>query len=125
VSSEELVQAQLGRIAAVNPALNAVVQVNGSALAQARTADEARARGQRHQLLRVAEHRARPCRRLGAPARDVGRGRVTGLGASGKTDLATIEQPRSVHSVTLGLEPSSALFVRATLVDPPAKFRRL
>jgi len=45
VSSEELVRAQLGRIAAVNPALNAVVQVNGSALAQARTADEARARG--------------------------------------------------------------------------------
>jgi len=47
ISSEELVQACLGRIAEVNPKLNAVVQLStATALAEARAADKALARGQ-------------------------------------------------------------------------------
>ena len=46
ISSEELVQVYLDRIEEVNPALNAVVQVRAEeALAEARLADEALARG--------------------------------------------------------------------------------
>jgi len=46
VSSEEVVSAHLDRIVAVNPALNAVVQVSGEqALEQARAADAALATG--------------------------------------------------------------------------------
>jgi amidase len=45
VSSEELVQVHLRRIAEINPALNAVVAgLDASALAEARAADAARAR---------------------------------------------------------------------------------
>jgi amidase len=47
ISSAEVVQASLQRIAAVNPALNAVVQLRAeAALAEARAADAALARGQ-------------------------------------------------------------------------------
>jgi hypothetical protein len=47
VSSEELVAAYLARIEAANPSLNAVVQLAGdAALAQARQADAALARGE-------------------------------------------------------------------------------
>ena len=46
VSSREVVAAHLGRIAAVNPALNAVVQLDAeAALAEARAADADLARG--------------------------------------------------------------------------------
>jgi amidase len=48
ISSAEVVQTCLQRIAAVNPALNAVVQLHAeAALAEARAADAALARGQR------------------------------------------------------------------------------
>lgn len=45
VSSEEVVKAYLQRIEAVNPRLNAVAQLSSTMLAEARAADEARARG--------------------------------------------------------------------------------
>jgi amidase len=45
LSSEEVVTAYLTRLEAVNPALNAVVELNPKARAQARRADEALARG--------------------------------------------------------------------------------
>lgn len=47
ISAEEVVTAYLARLGAVNPALNAVVEVNPEAHAQARRADEALLRGQR------------------------------------------------------------------------------
>ena len=46
VSSEEVVRAHLERIAEVNPRINAVVQLAGAALSQARAADLALARGE-------------------------------------------------------------------------------
>ncbi|AWB92413.1 amidase [Aeromicrobium chenweiae] len=45
VTSVEIVQAHLDRIAAVNPAINAIVSLNENALAEARAADEALAAG--------------------------------------------------------------------------------
>ncbi len=52
ISAVEVVQAHLKRIAEVNPKLNAVVQLRGDeALAEARLADEALARGESHGLL--------------------------------------------------------------------------
>ena len=45
LSAEEVVSAYLTRLEAVNPTLNAVVEVNPEARAQARRADEALARG--------------------------------------------------------------------------------
>ncbi|MGM0585793.1 MAG: amidase family protein, partial [Pseudomonadota bacterium] len=48
VSAEEVMQAHLDRIAAVNPALNAIVSLRDpeACLAEAREADAARARGE-------------------------------------------------------------------------------
>src|SRR5262245_26233345 len=52
ISSVEVVQAHLKRIEAVNPRLNAVVQLRADeALDEARLADEALARGESHGLL--------------------------------------------------------------------------
>jgi amidase len=49
VSSQEVVDAYLARIAATNPALNAVVQLRAEAArAEARAADEALARGENY-----------------------------------------------------------------------------
>jgi aspartyl-tRNA(Asn)/glutamyl-tRNA(Gln) amidotransferase subunit A len=46
VTSVEVVQAHLDRIAAVNPAINAIVSLNDAALAEARAADDALAAGE-------------------------------------------------------------------------------
>jgi len=48
LSSEEVVEAHLRRIEEVNPRVNAVVQLAETARAEARGADEARARGESH-----------------------------------------------------------------------------